>query len=362
LDSARQCRRPHRGRTGVSDFVQGYSTAILVFRTFDSGEGTIMSANPSTNTIAEHSPPNELLWIADAPLFIDEAHVGRLYNAVVAEEFRTTKVTETLGKDVRVGVAAKTDGEFEAKFPEFLSWFAPFFGFEAKASGGLSGSRDRTDKDQKAEERVRLEAPERQLLEITLHYLKLHQGGKTRAYVVPNPAIEAWRTPEYIRALPRALIFLQLPGATDADSPLTRTMLIPTAAEIEGQGVVELFTQMPGYDKAGPYPEPNAGETDEQLRDRRRVYWSAFQEGFNATKAMVAIEKAAKDGRIRWIDYRLPITDRGDTLHLHFCPAGKYDTGVFAYNLIKRGFKHGLRLVGTLKSEPDMNVLAVYDR
>jgi hypothetical protein len=46
----------------------------------------------------------------------------------------------------------------------------------------------------------------------------------------------------------------------------------------------------------------------------------------------------------------------------HVCPAGKYDTGVFAYNFIKRGYKHGLRLIGTLKSEPDMNVLAIYEK
>jgi hypothetical protein len=43
-------------------------------------------------------------------------------------------------------------------------------------------------------------------------------------------------------------------------------------------------------------------------------------------------------------------------------PAATYDTGTFAYNFIKRGYKHGIRLVGTLKSEPDMNVLAIYEK
>ena len=71
---------------------------------------------------------------------------------------------------------------------------------------------------------------------------------------------------------------------------------------------------------------------------------------------------ASANGRISWIDYRVPLTEEGDTLHLHACPADKYNTGDFAYNLVKRGFKHGLRLVGTLKSEPDMNVLAIYER
>ena len=68
------------------------------------------------------------------------------------------------------------------------------------------------------------------------------------------------------------------------------------------------------------------------------------------------------NGRIRWIAYRLPLTDEGDTLHLSISPASKYDTGVFGYNFIKRCYKHGLRIVGTLKSEPDMNVFAVYER
>ena len=46
-------------------------------------------------------------------------------------------------------------------------------------------------------------------------------------------------------------------------------------------------------------------------------------------------------------------------MHLHLGARGKYDTGVFAYNLVNRTFKHGVRLVGTLKSEPDLNVLAI---
>ncbi len=78
---------------------------------------------------------------------------------------------------------------------------------------------------------------------------------------------------------------------------------------------------------------------------------------------MLAVEAAAtQHGRIHWIDYRLPLTKEGDTLHLHICPGGMYDTGNLAYYLIKRGFKHGIRLVGTLKSEPDMNVLAIYEK
>ena len=78
---------------------------------------------------------------------------------------------------------------------------------------------------------------------------------------------------------------------------------------------------------------------------------------------MSEIEKSGtKNGKIRWIDYRLPLNDEGDSLHLHVHPFEKYDTGDLAYNFVKRGFKHGIRIVGTLKSEPDMNVLAIYEK
>ena len=41
---------------------------------------------------------------------------------------------------------------------------------------------------------------------------------------------------------------------------------------------------------------------------------------------------------------------------------GEFDTGVFAYNLIKRGWRRGLRIVGSLKSKPALNVLAIYEK
>lgn len=111
------------------------------------------------------------------------------------------------------------------------------------------------------------------------------------------------------------------------------------------------------------YPEFPPPESKQDIQELRREYWRWLDENFNPTQAMVVVEEAAvTNGRIRWIDFRLPLSNNGDTLHLHVCPAGAFDTGVFAYNFIKRGYKHGLRLVGTRKSEPDMNVLAVYEK
>jgi len=125
-----------------------------------------------------------------------------------------------------------------------------------------------------------------------------------------------------------------------------------------------LICPLKGRDDSKPpsYPD-RIGSTPQELRTERREYWRWFDTNFSATQAMIAVEEASREhGRIQWIDYRVPVTTEGDTLHLHVCPEGKFDTGVFAYNFIKRGYKHGLRLVGTLKSEPDMNVLAIYER
>jgi hypothetical protein len=319
------------------------------------------------STTAAGQLPSELLWLADAPLFIDRRQVEAFYDAVVRPAFKTGKVVDTTGADVKVQVAGKATTEVKLSFSSFWQQLATIFpSLEGKLGGELSGGRERVSREQVNIELVPIDTPERQLLLLTLHYIQLHQKGLDRFFIVQDPSNESWRTTAFIKSVPRGLIYLELPGQADAVSPLVPTMLIPTAAEFDGAGeeagVVELFTKMPGYDPQKPYPE--RASTPAELRELRRLYWHEFQKGFSATKAMIAVETAAKKarGRVRWIDYRLPITDQGDTLHLHVVPAGDVDTGVFAYNLIKRGLKHGLRIVGTLKSEPDMNVLAIYER
>jgi hypothetical protein len=62
-------------------------------------------------------------------------------------------------------------------------------------------------------------------------------------------------------------------------------------------------------------------------------------------------------GRPRWIAYRV-IFGTGETLHLDVTPRGDYDTGTFAYYFIRRGERHGLRIVGSLKSQPALNLLS----
>ncbi|NBE81801.1 hypothetical protein [Micromonospora rubida] len=76
---------------------------------------------------------------------------------------------------------------------------------------------------------------------------------------------------------------------------------------------------------------------------------------------MNVLERGIGDGGLaRWVDYRVHIEDRA--LQLSLRGRGKFETGIFAYSMIRRGNQHGLRIVGTLKSGPGLNVLAVFEK
>ena len=95
--------------------------------------------------------------------------------------------------------------------------------------------------------------------------------------------------------------------------------------------------------------------TDEGLR-QRDAYWNWYAGHWNTDEVTKVIEKIIGDGgRPRWIDYKMTFAT-GDKLNLHVIAYGDYDTGVFAYNLIRRGWRYGLRIVGSLKSQPALNV------
>jgi hypothetical protein len=105
--------------------------------------------------------------------------------------------------------------------------------------------------------------------------------------------------------------------------------------------------------------------------DRRRasdhtawsvLWWRTRKEPPIWLEVVKVVEEAVGgSGRPRWIDYRMTFST-GEDLNLHLVAYGDYDTGVFAYNLIRRGWRFGLRIVGSLKSQPALNVLAIYEK
>lgn len=318
----------------------------------------------SSNTPTITKLPSAFFWLADAPLFIDKEQVYRFYDAVVRPEAKEGSTTLAITEQNIDRIRAKLGLEASVSLSELGAILTSVFAFlkpEIKGSGEGDYQIDRSEQSSTTVELHPITTPQRQLEQLTLHYLVNRQE---RLFFVEDLREEEWRDPQTISQVPRELAFLSLPSQQEANElRLPETKLIPAAAEFENGKIETLFDKLKSRDRRTMPPEYPEKGTVEELREARMKYWGWFDENFSATQAMLVVEEAAtKNGKLRWIDYRVPLTHDGETLHLHVSPSGNYDTGVFAYNFVKRGYKHGLRLVGTLKSEPDMNVLAIYDK
>ena len=287
----------------------------------------------------------QLGWLRDAPLFIDRLAIDAIYDAVVRPTYHDGAVTVSVTEAEKKALEGKLGINFKAMLASLLP-------IKAEAGANVEakiGSEESDSKTQQVTFHPIKTAP-RQLEQLSIFYLLNHQH---RIEFVENLSDEKWRGAEWIKNSPRGIAFVDLaPGV----------ILIPTAAEFANNKVVTLFDKMlaPNGERPPAYPEPKTGE---DKGAGRREYWAWFQKNFSSTRAMSIIEEAASEnGRIRWIDFRLSVADSGDTVHLHICPQTEFDTGALAYNFVKRGFKHGLRLIGLMKQEPDMNVLAVYEK
>jgi hypothetical protein len=143
-----------------------------------------------------------------------------------------------------------------------------------------------------------------------------------------------------------------------------QSRFIPAALELASGKVVPVFDELATKLELRGAPNKPTYPGSGSPREARNDYWKWFADNYSDRDAGTVIEDAAGTGsKIAWIDFRLPLNGSiGPYMHLHLAARGSYDTGIFAYNLVNRGFKHGVRVVGTLKSEPDLNVLAVFER
>lgn len=314
-------------------------------------------------------------WLADAPLFIDGDRIDSFYNAVVRpthqQEGATLRVEDDTSERIKTnfGVTGKLSlGALGQLFAGLLP--------TAEAGAEAKREAETIDSKKKFEEIILrpINTPQSQLVQLTLHYL-INQP--ERLFIVDDlsePSKRSsssskgfWRDPQTISKVPRELVFLNLPSREEArkHEEVLPTKLIPITVEFDNGEVEFLYEWLKGDEEWPPnYPEDITEEKElGELVAERKEYWQKFEKNFSPRRSMAAIEQAAKNrGRIRWITYRVPLTKEGDTIHLSLSPAQKYDTGTFVYTLIRHGYEHGLRLVGTLRSEPTMNVLAIFEK
>jgi hypothetical protein len=292
-------------------------------------------------------------WLADAPMFIDSDQVTALYNAVIKREYETEKVSLSLKRAKSFQLSAGGSAGAEIGLADWLTKIFP--GLDAKAKVNVDGKATGASQEDKEStiELSPIDTPQRQLVQLSLHYFE-NLPDRIRGVSIPEKK-NNWLDDEFVTALPRGLVFVDFPPETP---------FLPMATELS-TGTVELIYlnfgpkgDMPKYPEAASF-----NDKPTELRGARRQYWKFFRDNFSSIVAMQAVEAKASSGEtIRWIDYRVPIEDGKPWLHLSVSAYGRYHTGTFAYRWVQRGYNHGLRIVGTMKSGPAMNVLAVFER
>lgn len=283
--------------------------------------------------------PQALMWVKDAPLFIDAINLAQLYDAVVRPAYQENaplkiKVSETQKKDLEKKFGGKTGLHIPA-------WLSPILSGSAEVSAGVTASNSSGTATESEITLCPISTPHRQLEQLTIYYV-LMQPKRLIAGGLNAPL--TWQNDGISTQVPRALAFIDLPIGTK---------LIPMAAEFKDGKFVTFFDKL--LAKSGERPPVFD-------RENQHEYWAWFAKNFDAGQCVDQIEKASTtNGRIEWIDFRIPLNNRADTMHIHIEAGGTYNTGTFAYRLIRRAHGHGIRLVGALKDGPDFNVMAIYE-
>jgi len=321
----------------------------------------------------------ERFWfLADTPLFIDSVLTNRLYDAVFRPELEIASRSDADTSEVaaKVAGAGKATAEIQAKVPPLLA----LFGLEvarAKGSieGSLSGEGTKRSASTGTTSFVPVKSTERSLERIISLYAQKYRrrlfwigGALDGGHSLQEPqTFQPWAEMEreLARPGPRPLVVLDLEKGAE---------LMPMAGELangKNHVIVKDYFSLREKNKdicAMPkYPPSTTPEAERPAT--RRAYWQQVHHEFDSHEAIQAIEAAADQeaSRFDWLDFRAlvdldKVTTLSEPPHLHFVPRGEYSTGTFAYQLVRRASRFGVRIIGTLKSGQDINVLAVYER
>jgi len=291
--------------------------------------------------------PKELLWLADAPLFIDEKQVDAFYDAVLQPDYE--EIGRNFARSVSANTTIGTRLTVGAVFPPLV-----------KAEGEASLGQERGSGEESGSNWNRVANPYRRLLGLVLRYATEPSLRSRLLFVDGDRCVDADGTAvdlaasDFPRRSPRAMVMLEVPPDTK---------FIPAALEMEGTGsvvpVYKTFAQrLEAKDGTPSQPEYKSG-SDAGSKTARYEYWNWFVDHYDRQIALEVVEEAVQKGEISWIAYRIPL--QGEFVHLHLAGRGRYDTGTFGYQLVARGNRHGLRIIGRLKPEPDINVLAAFE-
>jgi hypothetical protein len=277
-------------------------------------------------------------WMLDTPQFIDQYHLEAFYDAVLQPQISQKESFKIeITNDSAKEISKKFGGGLEIGPRGIAQMLMPVAGGSFEVGGGIAVRDESREQQTQTIEFESVHTPQRQLIQLMIAYLGKHPS---RIYFVSDVTIhkEWFKTTE---DTPKSIVFLDLPSKEESvEYGLPKTMLFPMAVEFSSGKVIKL------HDKLGL-------PGDEEK-------WNSFIDSSDPKKATNEIKKATEqeNDRISAISYRIPL--HNTTARLCFEPNGEYNNGTFIYNLIRMGWKYGLRIIGTVNRGPDVRVLAVY--
>lgn len=209
-----------------------------------------------------------------------------------------------------------------------------------------------------------IRTPQRQLEQLLIAYDRFTPD---RILQVTSGSCGVLFDPTVWAGVPRAIVILDLPGRKEAQAQgFPEAKFIPMAVEVEKGDVRLLYPKLRKIQDEKSPPPSTPPATAKTSTERQANSWTPLIQQFDSWDAMKVLEDGVRGQTVRWIDFRIPVltgaTEDERTIHLHLVAGGGYDVGVFAYNLVQRGHKHGVRIVATLKAGADLNVLAIYEK
>lgn len=294
-------------------------------------------------------------FLVDAPMFIDASLIDRFHDAVIRPDNIVVSESETKGAKEEAGRKLGVQGKGKGEIP-FVVGLALQGNFEHRFKRENSASLSREFDIPRTPERLLEEIVAFYLAHFPERVLRVDPIAKLVSTAVANSSADyttldaTCETPG-----PRPIVLIDVPRGTK---------IMPMAGEFQ-DGKVDVISDAL-ISKLSTADEPLERFEFKMDVTKKAERWAELVSRFDARIAMHVLEEAGQkhDGsRFEWIDFRMAWGDGGSPspLHLHVVPNGKYSMGTFAYAFVRRGHGNGVRIVGTLKTGGDINVLAIYE-
>ena len=301
-----------------------------------------------------------LQWLLDAPLFADEKLIGNFFDAVVRPEFEVqSREVGSSTEDVRRRL---TGGEATAGFQMGISFIGST---NITAKGKHEWERGRKQMESHKLTEVAVNSVGRRLEEIATLYVSKYPervvflDGDGTITTFDGRRLSVEELERVADEPPRMLVFVEF---------TPNTPIMPMACELLSGRVVLLHER---YNKKVFPPDGEAAQNIllMPIQPERRALligkpsrrhssparqWRSSRVPATQTRRSARTSLPGSTFACRW--------GVQHTLHLHCVPDGNAHTGVFGYNFVRRGFRQGVRIVGTLKAGLDVNALAIFDR